>query len=284
MPDIDIDNMTGPAQLAEWVQSNLATIGDMKWDGPGDREYVLHPQSMTVSTLDHSMRMPRPQRILTERKLATPGDLVDYLRRFDLTETAIYVSLDHGIVAMIDDHTANGPSWTGHKATVVIAAHPTWVRMRSMNTKAQTQNDFAELVEDLGPNWVTPDGATMLEVAQTIEFAGERVYKSATRLSDGSVNLAFVDNTAAKAGASGTLTVPQRFELQVRPFDGIDVTARVTGRLRTRLEPGGGGGARFVLILDQTPQQIEREALDRLKVQLSDVLADKGVPVHLGTA
>ena len=142
---------------------------------------------------------------------------------------------------------------------------------------AVDQEEFAELVETLERAWSSPDAATMLEVAQTIHIAGDKKLSSSFTLRDGSIALSFVNQEQAVAGRNADMTVPSRVELTMAVFEGTDSTVTIRCRLRTRRS---GGQVRFVLLPDETADQIVQRALDGLSAEIAAAVGD--VPVLHG--
>lgn len=247
---------------------------------PDDTVRFFSPVDGADFIVDLEPFLPRPRRQKASRQFTNLESLVTYAARFPLNEAAVYVG-EH-VRLILDDHNDAAAGWQEHRATVALRLHPTWQAVKAANAQLLDQTAFAELVESLGGNWVTPDAAEMLEIAQTIEIAGERRYASSRRLADGSTSLAFVDTTNAKAGQAGDLTVPTRVAVGCRIFEGLDVVVRLDARLRTRLK---GTEVKFAVLLDKTPAEIENEAraavADTLETMFADV-ASTIVPVHAG--
>lgn len=266
----------GQAELAEWAfQRALPAAVETPGLEPGIT-HVVHSESQVVTEIDARDHLANPARVKANRQLSDLPSLVAYLDRFQTDHTAAYVS-SSGVTIILDDHTAQLPMWCGHTAQLIFERTQSWKRVVEVNNKPLNQEAFANLVEDLATYWMVPDGATMLEVAQTIEIAGDRVYKSARRTTDGAINLSYVNDTSVRAGTSGDLKVPARVELAIQAYEGIPATAPVKARLRTRLT---NDIPSFTLILDRTAREIEMDARSEVQRWLQN---ETSIPVHLGT-
>lgn len=140
--------------------------------------------------------------------------------------------------------------------------HEHWLRL---DGKLVGQEDFAEHIEDGLQDIVTPDGATMLEVAQSIQGTKSAEFKGARRLQDGNIGVEWVEETTATAGSRGDLEIPERFELALAPFEGEDAY-RVNARLRYRIR---AGDLLLGYRLDR-PGDVLRDAVDTVRDRLGD--------------
>ncbi len=99
------------------------------------------------------------------------------------------------------------------------------------------QESFAQLVEDGLTEIARPDGATLLEVVQTIHATNNATFRSGVRLQDGQIQLQYVENIAATAGPTGDMTIPETVTLVFEPFFGAQ-PIQVEARLRFRITNG----------------------------------------------
>jgi uncharacterized protein YfdQ (DUF2303 family) len=99
------------------------------------------------------------------------------------------------------------------------------------------QEDFAEHVEDGLDEIVDPDGAYMLELAQTFHAHTNVEFGQAVVLASGERQFTYVENTSAQAGKRGELTIPKELKLGIAPFEGTQ-PYKVIARLRYRLQGG----------------------------------------------
>jgi uncharacterized protein YfdQ (DUF2303 family) len=76
-----------------------------------------------------------------------------------------------------------------------------------------------------------------VEIAATLEAKTGVAFKSGVRLQDGERCLSYTEQTTTSAGRDGTLQIPERFTLALRPFDGAD-PFKVEAFLRFRIREG----------------------------------------------
>lgn len=144
------------------------------------------------------------------------------------------------VIAVLDDDESDpkGARWRQHRIEHALVKTPQWLAWEKRNNTLGTQHDFAEHVENRLPDFVTPTGADMLEIAQTFQAKTQVQFTSGRRLSTGETQLAYVEQVDAKAGGRGQLDIPSQFELGLVPFEGSN-RYRVTARLRYRISPSG---------------------------------------------
>jgi len=187
-----------------------------------------------------------------------------YHSRHSTSKTEVFA--DHEaprIVAVIDSHagaedepTAGEPGWGHHRVTLAVHKTDAWSEWRQRSGKLLGQVEFAEFVEQRLPDFISPEGATMLEIAQSFHATKKGRFESSRRLADGQTQLEFREETTASAGKKGSLDIPTVFELGIAPYEGSK-PYKVTARLRYRI--GDEGDLRIGYVLDR-PSDIERAA------------------------
>lgn len=185
--------------------------------------------------------------------------------------TAVYVGADGNSEAVMDDHATNTedglglPGHADHRALLRLTHTPEWSFWIGRDNVLGDQDDFAEHIEDGIADIVTPDGATMLEVAQSFHAASSTQFKSAKRLRDGNVQFQRIENMTATAGEDGDLEVPTVFVVRVAVFEGeepVDIQARLRYRVRS-------GQLSIGYKLDR-PDRVLRETTARIRERLAD--------------
>lgn len=173
--------------------------------------------------------------------LADAASFVTYVNRFADGGSVIFADLvARKFEAVLDyHHSGSQPRWGRHRATFACAVTPDWKTWSDANGKAMTQEAFAWFLEANLPNIAEPAGATLLEVATTLEAKTEVAFRSHKRLADGQVQFRIEETIDARAGGSqqGTLEIPTSFVLVLAPFIGSE-PVRLDARLRWRLKEG----------------------------------------------
>ena len=170
-----------------------------------------------------------------------PASLADYIKRHKDTRTEVWADeTRHTITAILNSISANGIDgygWGDHRATYKATTTDAWNAWVALDGKLVDQTTFAEHIEDRAIDVVNPDGATMLELAQTFHATTQVRFESSKLLSSGERQLEYRETVDAKAGRAGKLDIPKEFALGLAPFRGSP-TYKVTARLRYRILDG----------------------------------------------
>lgn len=168
----------------------------------------------------------------------TVRDAVSFAAYFDKhsdTDTEVYADADRlTVTAVLDAHTRDSARWSGHRLLLSLRKTEAWEQWLASDGKLMGQEQFAEFLEDHLPELLDPAAATMLEIAQSIQAATKVDFQSGTRLATGERQFKYVENTTAKAGQRGDLTIPETFVVGLIPFEGSE-GYRLTARLRYRI-------------------------------------------------
>jgi uncharacterized protein YfdQ (DUF2303 family) len=256
------DKLAGDVQAA--VDAGLQIAAPQRIDPREVYDRVV-PAGASRETMDLERFLPRPRRTRGQVQLATVDDFARYVARHDdPASTTIWVDTSGQVVAVLDDHTQEGPQWGEHRANLLLTRTPEWEHWLRHDGQLLSQEAFAEHIEDGLAEIVTPDGATMLEVAQSIQGTRTAEFQGAHRLANGTVGFAWVEEEKARAGQKGDLEIPERFELAIAPFLG-EGAYKVRARLRYRV---GGGNVKLGYRLDR-PHAVLRDAVDQIADRLT---------------
>lgn len=267
-------NNTDHAALAEWAAEHSgADIVAHLADGV---DVIAAHKSIDFHVYDDEKYLPSPRRLAGTVTAHTTAALGAYVTRFGDSTRMVWVSPDQ-VVGVLNEHTNLQPGWRDHRVTMPVKRHPLFVELAKVFGQPLDQSEFADLVETLERAWTNPAAATMLEVAQTIHINGEKKLSSSFTLRDGSIAMSYVNQEQAVAGRNADLTVPSRVEITLPVFEGTDTVAAIRCRLRTRRS---GGQVMFVLLPDETADQIVQRALDGLSLEIAVAVGD--VPVLHG--
>lgn len=193
-------------------------------------------------------------------------------------ETTLWANRDSGtVIAVLNDHVKDDveAGWGDHRATLTLRQTPAWKAWISVSGKFLSQAEFAELLEDRAGDVVTPDHATFLEVASSIEGTKDVAFKSAARDDNGEIQFRYEETITARAGQAGNLSIPSRIELALSPYEGQD-PFKVTARFRHRLVDGT---IRLGVVLDR-PEDVLRTAFSAVAVEIETAT---GLSVRHGT-
>lgn len=194
---------------------------------------------------------------------------------YDAGRTTVWVHVaQHQVTAVLDDDDAQLAAWRDHRATLALVKTPEWIRWRRLDGTLMGQEQFAEHIEESELDIVSPDAATMLEIAQTFQTTTNAEFRQGTRLQSGDISFTWVKEENAKAGRKGELEIPATFTLAIAPFEGEDKTP-IDARLRFRVNDGALRiGYKLV-----RPDEFERETM----LVIASALREDVARVYLGS-
>jgi uncharacterized protein YfdQ (DUF2303 family) len=193
-------------------------------------------------------------------------------------EVTVYAAEDtHALVAILNDDYAEAPGRRDYRIDLELRRTPEWRLWLSLNDKPLSQQTFAEHIEERAADFVDPTAADMLEMAQSIEGTTQAKFGHGIRLANGDRQFTYSEETTARAGSSGTLTIPSRFTIALRLFQGGDVV-QAEALLRFRLREGH-------LVLQYKlvdPEELERKVFEGIVTDVESALT--GDKVLYGSA
>ena len=142
------------------------------------------------------------------------------------------------VTAVLDAHQAASARFGQHRLVLALRKTPAWTTWVRYSGQLLAQEEFAEHIEDRLADIVTPAAATMLEVAQSISATTSAAFGSSVRLHSGERRLTYTEETTARAGGKGELTIPERFTLGIVPFEGAE-GYKLEARFRYRISRDG---------------------------------------------
>ena len=218
----------------------------------------------------------RPRRIEAHIQLTDVESFTAYLSRFGdpfgvPADDPILIVAEikaAKIVAKIDYHTRNSPSWCGHTATLISQRTPEWGAFSNVNGKFQTQDEFARFLERYSSWIVAPDAATVVELVENLEGTTTGTWSAKPNRTNGNFKFSHEEETIT------TVTVPTKLGIEIKPF------------YHSKSEPIGvriqhkfvGGKPQFALVIDNI-EEVEYEALLQT---IEEVKTATGLPVLVG--
>lgn len=129
------------------------------------------------------------------------------------------------------------PGWKQHTLRLAARRTPEWTAWKQLDGKWLPLADFAEHIEDQVRALHDPDAAFWMELAQSFQATTNAAFQQGQRLSTGETSFQWTEETTAKAGKAGQLTIPESFWLAVAPFEGCEAF-KVPARFRYKLRSG----------------------------------------------
>ncbi len=222
--------------------SEARTIADLAQDAieprilkPGEIYLINGEGGPEVIDTDYYMQAPRIK--ATRVAADTPETFIEYLNTNcveTLEATEVWADMRRRkVVGILDAH-----AWRGHRVTLELQHTPEWLAWVGASGTLHDQATLADFIEDQLGTIAEPDGATLLEIVQSMQGTTKAEWKSAEWLDNGARGFQWVEEVEGKAGRKGTLEVPSRFTLGLRPFLGSQ-QYRVVAALRYRVQGGG---------------------------------------------
>lgn len=202
--------------------------------------YLLHNGTTIDVRKDLEKYEPQPRRKTGSYALTDVDSLLQYLAKHAQLETELWGNATRSEVrAVINAHASDKglAGWGDHTATLTLPTTPDWKEWTARDGKLMEQTEFAEFIEDHLPNFVTPTGADMLELAQTFQATTKVDFDSSQRLKSGETQITYVENTTAAAGKKGSVAIPDTFDIAVQVHERGPVY-KVGARFRYRITNG----------------------------------------------
>lgn len=220
--------------------------------------FIVIPEGSVA--IDLEKFLSQPIRIKDVRSFNDLASFIDYVNIFKADRTVIFAdNTQPKIVALMDYHLPDNPSWCSHSAEYAPQLTNEWRTWAGKNNLVFTQSAFAEFIEDNIADVVSPSGAELLEIAQSLEAKKNLDFKSAVRLSDGTQELVFSESVQTK------VHVPTEIKLGLSPFFNSP-KYEVCARLRYRIVDNK---LVFVYVLNR-PQKVLEDAFARMLVEIED--------------
>lgn len=214
-------------------------------DGGGIERWEEH------STRDPAKLPDPPDRVVGTTEVYTTTSYVDAVKRYENVQQITYVDQPNSRLVTVLNPTWPEPvdseQWdravpghSDHRVSLKLRHTPeflAWMAGQGLHE----QTDFARRMQDGELEIVEPAAATMLEIAETFHATGESVFKSASRLQDGRRQFRFEEDSTAKAGADGTVEIPERFTIAMPIYVGgerYQMQCRLTWQLRPTFRIG----------------------------------------------
>lgn len=277
MHDIDPTDGAGAVDRIADLARRVAT--NQQITPPADGVVIrVTNDGENITPLDLELIRDAPRRARGQATLSDPADFSRYVTRLADEHTTVWAN-EEGcrFTAVFNDHDPAGPGWRDHTAEYQLKRDPDWQAWLQRNGELSNQLSFAEFLEDQALAIVSPDAATMREVAMSFRARGKSAFSRGVRLDNGDVALEWHEETSATAGKSGQpVEVPEFFTVRLSPYVGV-APVELIARLRWKIREGQLGiGYRL-----HRPADAERAAFDAIRASVSDNVP---APVYMGQA
>lgn len=257
-------DVTEAKQIEQLTQLGL----EPKVVGDGS-PFVTLPTDARVHDLEGLL--PAPKRVKQTVQFRTVESFIQYSKKW-MTKASMFwadISLQNVVFgACYDYHDLSSPSWCSHNARYDVVLSEEWKAWLAYNNKAISQEKFAEFLEDRAGEVVTPDAATMREIAYTLEAKKSVTFRSGVRLDNGDQQITFEEDTKSKAGKDGTLEIPRYFTVEIPVFYQGE---KQIFPIKLSYRIGGAGELTFTYSIERTDKIIDLAARDTAKKLNADL-------------
>lgn len=236
------------SNIAETLAKEMKAPVEIISEAGGNVKRVALPPGWTLVEKDDDPRLlVAPRRKIAKVKMHDAESFIDYMKRHgSLTDSTIWCIADYkagkvGFTGILNDHgeEATQAAFRDHRATFAPEFSEEWTRWTGKNKQPFNQAAFAEYIEenlkDIASVEGSPTGSQMLEMALAFEANQDMKFKSAIRLQNGGVQMAFTQDD--DAGTLAKMSAFDRFTVGFPVFWNGDAY-RIDARLRYRVREG----------------------------------------------
>lgn len=208
-----------------------------------------------------------------------------YWDRFATPDSLMYASMEPAqFVGVLNEHTGGAtrkPGWRDHRCAVTLRHSPEWLAWMKRNGSDkgfESPMDFAQWLEDMLPDVISPPAASLQEVLLTMRLNETVQYTHAGLLQNGQIKFVFnhIIEGSATTKDAGEVSIPERFKLNIPVFAGMDAPRyQVDARLRYRR---ASSTLRVWYELERPHKVVEtafRDLHNMVKVQCGEVMLGK---------
>lgn len=210
-----------------------------------------------TDVIDLERYQPHPRRKTGSPVVRDVASFIEYVNRHKTEATLAWADSGGWMRCVLNDHEGailegaglddGAAGWQDHTVTMRRERTRGFEAWWSHNGKWLTQQEFAEFLEDRIPEIHAPAGADLLEIATFFQANTAVNFTSARQLSNGQVQMQYVEKIEESGGRNGDTKVPTEFTLVLRPY--MDALKAEDGKpepnqfvaaakLRYRLEQG----------------------------------------------
>lgn len=252
--------------IAAIIANAQAAVNRPAIDHEDGGKHILVPEGFELHKVP-ALNPKLPDFIAERRVFVEQQSFVDYLKAFASGDEArIFAKPERGAMeAHLDYHIPGEPRPNQFVATFDCKFDENWKRWREIDRKEIGQVEFAYFVEEMMHTIGSPDGMSLLEMAQHLKIHRSMVMKSSKRLSDGTVDFEFseTDETSVKGGHA---KVPEEITI-VSPIYMMRPAQSVVAKLRTRADKGQPLKFRIDIL---NRSLIELEAFNKMRLEVAD--------------
>lgn len=268
--DIQLNNIQSALDAGAGLSAmKAAELGNLNNSFP----YVLLPEGYRYEGKEDIL--PAPLRKRGGTTLNDAASFVAVVNDQKGEATRLYSTISPPTFTAVFNDVAAQPGWRDHTAKYNAPLSPEWKTWVAASGRQQSQVDFAQFIETNLPDIAEPVGATVLEVARTLEAKKKVNFASSLRLSDGSTQFTYEEDVQGSA-QKGQLKVPEVFVLAIPVFENGDLW-KVEAQLRYRIADGGKLTIWYELV---RPHKVIEAAVKELRTTIA---TETELPILVGS-
>lgn len=246
---------------------------------PNGDTTIFVPEGFKTETIK-ALNLTLPDQVSRSEELIEQKSFTDYIDRFKTASTVVLAKPGSGSMeAVLDYHGQSGgerakPDHCAHVVRLKTEFDENWKRWRDIDRRQISQEEFAYFIEEMLHTIGSPDGADLLDMAQTLKVNRGVVFKSNSRLKDGTVDIEYSEQDATTSAVKGTVSVPDEITI-VAPLYLMRETQSVKAKLRYRVGKGDPLSFRIDIL---NRKLIEFDAFKKMADEIGQVT---GCPVYL---
>lgn len=191
------------------------------------------PQGFSIQTL--TKHLPVASRIVANKSFHDGDSLARYVQRYKDADSLLIASITASkVVTLLDYHSAEAPAAVDHSATWQVRHSDEFTEWSKLNGRLTEQAEFIRFLEEHVSDIVSPDPASILELAKDFSAMKSVKFQSAKRLDNGDRNLQYVEETGTKSG----IEIPQKLTLSMPIYYGEE-PVQFQAWFRYRIADGG---------------------------------------------
>lgn len=268
-------NLTGAQELLNAGKALGAAIQP----GNGLQPYAIVPPGHTLSPIPREPLPALPDHIRQKVKLEEMESFVAYVNAFKTHTTRIFARRPNlaevkpgssggaSFTALLDYHEGGRDPLAKRAAHVAVFPVPlslefsTWL---GLDGKPLAQMDFVQFIEANCADVVTPDSATLMEMALNFEAKTSVNFQSKVNRVTGGRELVFQEAVEAGAPSVGSMKVPEWMTLRLAVFEGGK-----SYELKARLEYRPNSGRLAITYHLQRPHDVVRAAIKDMREEIA---------------
>lgn len=171
----------------------------------------------------HEQYLPAPHRPRGGTHVDTVDSFISLANRSleafedeDRAQAAAFLDQDRRRITVVLNYLTG---WRDHRVSYEAEYHADFRKWLDADMVWRSQEEFANLLQDLRHTIVKPDAADVVQIARTFTATRTAHFESGVHLQSGDVQLSYVEDTTAAAGPrGGTVEVPEIITIRLAPY------------------------------------------------------------------